>query len=667
MKKNFSYIIVPFLLLTVFSCSNDFLNDNIEQEDILAGDSEIIISPLWDADDYQFICANAGNADFTVENAPEWLEVETKTGKFTVMQTDYIELYQQSVGTIHCKAKLNPEFEKTGIYLDKIQISVDGKTCYVPVMYVSEGNPKINVSSTFTISYNSYNSFLTIQNTGEGILLWNIISIPEWLMVDMNNFNFSSAIIPQGNTYNLPLIFNSNTTLTGNLTGSIVLKTNDKDKPEVTISVTADLGSPEISLWLNNNQIDFGATATTYSLDIDAWGSGLLVWHFEELPEWLTITPSNGAYHTHTYYEDIIFTCDRTKLQAGLNSSVIYLKSNAYNNPSIAITVTARAPGNNANICAVEGNIVDAAFDKKTNTLYYAASQPNKLIVYDVTARAVLHEIVLNKAPTCLAVSEDFTRAAVGHSGQISAVDLRNNTVSIIDINGILYDIAFGEGDWFCYTLNVSGWSATRWVNITTSEIYTVNDSRSLYDGSTIKKVPTQPYIVATMRGYSPSGFYTLDVSNKTLKSYSHMDLSDFWFSEDGKYIFSLHGEIYRTSSATSSNDAFDADINSIGQLQIATGYFMPTEVEHSISTHKVWAIGYSNSESPSIYQFNDYDFAFQKSYFYSDVYQPDAQTAAFEVQAQYLFANSSGTELSVLRKGVNNNNWSIEFIQVTD
>ena len=112
------------------------------------------------------------------------------------------------------------------------------------------------------------------------------------------------------------------------------------------------MGSPEISLSINNNQIDFGTTSTSHSLDIDAWGSGLLVWSFEELPEWLTITPSSGIYQTHTWYENVVFTCDRTKLQPGLNSAVIYLISNAYNKPSIEITVIARAPGDNTNIRA---------------------------------------------------------------------------------------------------------------------------------------------------------------------------------------------------------------------------------------------------------------------------------------------------------------------------
>ena len=50
---------------------------------------------------------------------------------------------------------------------------------------------------------------------------------------------------------------------------------------------------------------------------------------------------------------------------------------------------------------------------------------------------------------------------------------------------------------------------------------------------------------------------------------------------------------------------------------------------------------------------------------FFDILFRPNAQTAAYEVQAHYAFANGAGTELSVLRKGIYNDNWSVEFIQI--
>ena len=352
MKKDFLYRAISVMLLATFACSNEFLNDNIKPDNSLPGDSQLFISPDWERDDYQFTCPNVGDADFTVKSAPKWLEVETTTGKLVKADDPDIFGVRQSVGTIRCKAETNPDFAKMGIYFDNIDISVNGQNYSIPVAYVSEGDPRIEVNDKLTVSYNNYQSYLDIRNTGVGILLWDIVSMPEWLTVDVNNLNPNGAIIASSFSYQLPLKFTNLNLSLENLKGNLVLKTNDKNHPTVTIEVTADMGSPEISLSINNNQIDFGTTSTSHSLDIDAWGSGLLVWSFEELPEWLTITPSSGIYQTHTWYENVVFTCDRTKLQPGLNSAVIYLISNAYNKPSIEITVIARAPGDNTNIRA---------------------------------------------------------------------------------------------------------------------------------------------------------------------------------------------------------------------------------------------------------------------------------------------------------------------------
>jgi len=51
----------------------------------------------------------------------------------------------------------------------------------------------------------------------------------------------------------------------------------------------------------------------------------------------------------------------------------------------------------------------------------------------------------------------------------------------------------------------------------------------------------------------------------------------------------------------------------------------------------------------------------------YETTFNDSSQTAAYEVQAHYLFVNDAGTELSVLRKGIDNDNWSIEFIKMTN
>lgn len=651
MKSILSNIIATAFLLITISCSNDFLNDNLDMPTIPAGESTIYISPEWESADYQFYLPGMGNAGFEIKSIPSWLSVSSKTGTLV-----------NSVASIHCSAKKMSDFGGIGIYLDKIEVSAGNQLFYIPVGYLTEGNPTIKVERNITTMVGNYLN-IEIHNQGVGLLIWDIVSMPDWLEVDMdrfNNTNPTGVIVSQYAYSNLPLVLNLNEISGEDLKDRIILKTNDKNNPTVEINITLNIGKPEINLYLYNNRIDFGATATTHSLEISAWGSGILVWHFEDLPEWLSVTPSKGAYNTHTYYGNIVFTCDRTKLKPGMNTSVIHLKSNAINKPSIAITVTARAPGDNANTRNLEGNITDVAFDKNTNTLYYVTSTPNKLIAYDVTKQTVLYEVQLNKAPTCLSVSEDNTKAAIGHGGQISVVNLENKSKTSFEVNGTLYDIAWGIDDWLCYT--IADYRKLCWVNASDLTTYESPDS-NLYSDDIIKKIPGQPYFVATRRHLSPSGFFVFSASTKNLKSYAHIDLGNFWFSQDGQYIFNLNGYVYRTSSIINSNDTFDASFNSIGQLKgNPTNYYLYTKwIDHSSAAHSIWSI---NNEQSCIDQYDDNDFIYQKFYFYSDLYQPEGQ-AAYEVEAQYVFSNKEGTELSVLRKGKNDNSWSVEFIPI--
>lgn len=652
MKTSIQHIVLIVAAAIAFSCSDQFINETLDISGVAV--SAIIISPEWESDNYQFQCENAENADFSIESKPEWLSIDNNSGTFS-----------DGMATVTCKANELKKFVKTGIYIDQMLVIADGKKYAVPLYYINEGDPKVSAPVNFEISYTNNNS-LTIGNTGDGILLWEVIAMPDWLALDTAQLNINNLMIAKNANVTIPFVFNPNAAITGIASGTIVLAINDKSKPTVTINITADFGSPQLNYYSYNTTIDFGSTTTSKSIYFSNQGNGFLTWSFENLPEWLSVSKQSG---TLSYYdsENITLTCDRAKLTPGQNSAVIRLVSNDPINPTYQITISARAPGSNTNVKAIEGNIVDACYNKNTDILYYATSQPNKLIAYNTLTKSIAHEITLSKTPTCLAISEDFTKATVGHGGLISVVNLGNFEVTkTIELDFSVYDIAWAEDDWFCYTKTSSPFSSLLWINTSTLESYNTNDN-DLDENSTVKKVPTQPFIIASRHSTSPSGFFAYSIATKAQKSYSHMDLTNFWFTEDGKYTFGRNCNVYRTSSATNSNNTFNAEINSIGRLNNGSTYYYSIWIDHSAKTHNIWAILgiYYPNYSSNIYQFEDNDYTLVKTYTIDDLHQPDSQTAAYEVQAHYVFANGAGTELSVLRKGTGNNNWSIEFINV--
>lgn len=643
---------------TVFSlsCSDDFVNARLNISGV--AESAIIISPSWEADDYQFQCAGAGNAEYKIESKPDWLKLDDYSGQFL-----------NGLAIIHGQALTQESFSKTGIYIDQMLVSAEGKKYAVPVYYISEGDPVVQVDGPLVISPNSYNNQLVISNRGNGVLLWDILSMPDWLSVDMDQFNPVSVILGQGISATIPFKLNIErllqNSLTG-LTGSIWLRTNDKDNPEVEIPVSADLGTPQMNVYSYNLPLDFGTSQLTKSLYVSNNGSGILAWRFEELPDWLSVSESKGVCYSYSYF-DVSFTCDRSQLEPGINSTTIYLKSNDPDQTSYPISVSARGPSDNANVRKLEGNIKDAAFNKNTNILYYAAALPNKLVAYDVTSRAVLYEIPLSNAPTCLALTEDFTRALVGHAGRISVVDLNSQSVTkTIEVTGILADIEWAANDWCAYTeggnYNIQH-TSVYWVNLSNGYLMEGSD---VYEDCLIKKVPGQDYIIGSETEVS-AGLYVYDIDSRIEKAELFESFDDFWFA--GSHIISSSGHVYRLSDVTSKNGYSSDGLSPIGRLNFPGNpfYYSVPWMEYCSASNSVFVLNpesYQNG-STQIYQFEDNDYTLAHTYQYDNFYQPDAQTSAFEVQAYYLFSNGFGTELSVLRKGNNNNNWSIEFITI--
>jgi len=656
---NHFFKIFLFLSASVafFSCSDEFVNEKSTISGVAA--SAIIISPEWEADDYEFKCEGIKTGEFTINSKPGWLILDSSAGEFT-----------DSIATVHGTVETVSGYASPGVYVDQMVITTGGKQYAVPIYYITEGTPSVQLSHSFEIAYNNYNP-LQISNTGDGILLWDVVSMPEWLKVDQGQFDPTSFMIAKGRIASLPLILDSKAALQNSLTGTLVLKTNDKSHPLVEIAVTANLGTPQLTFY--NDKIDFGSTQTSKRLDINNYGSGILVWSIEGLPDWLSVSPASGMF-TSYQSADVVLTCDRSKMQPGFYSATINLKTNSPNKTLIPISVIVRVPGINANLKPIEGNIFDAAFDKNTNTLYYVTGLPNKLVAYDVTAKTVLHEVFLSKAPTCLSIDENFKQALIGHGGLISKVDLSTFQVSkTYELNTTVYDVEWAKDDWFCYTTTNTSTYSLLWMNSSTGNTYLTPQSPMNYNLRTavLKKVPNQPYIIACRRDVSPTGIFVFDLDTKALKSYSHTSIDNTWFFNQGEFIITGYSSIIRTSIVTG---ATGGDVNTPGSIGVLKAGDYTNAIwwaDYSAANHSIWALlsYYTTSYYPPvkglIYQFEDNDYTLVKTYTYDNMYQPNAQTAAYEVEARYVFANNAGAQLSVLRKGTNNTTWSLELIDV--
>ena len=646
MKRFNQYILIPVICILTFSCDNAFLTE----ESFFGESSLIVVSPNWEATDYEIYCQGVGNAGFTIVQAPEWLNVSASTGRFV-----------NNIAILNCKANTYVDFSKTGIYYSYITLSVEGKgNLAVPVGYITEGNPVIEVKNHLTIDYGGYIG-LPIENTGNGILLCYIAQYPAWLTLRQDVEN-PVCIIPSNGQEFLHLYYNWDVPFQEDFSDKIIIVTNDKNKPVVEVTVQMDLGYPTINAY-GSVIMDFGRTETTRFFSFYNQGSGHLVWKIEGCPEWLTVSASNGITQG-SYAVSLIFTCNRERMPSGQNTATIYLKTNDKNTPLYPITVTAyNYAGNPDNVKEIPGNITDAHMDKNNDMLYLTTSQPNRLLVYNTRTKAIVRELPLNHAPTCFSMSEDGRKAVIGHNGYITSVNLDNFSVSkIIDVNYNIFDIEWGTDNWVCYTpgLDVQHYQL-EWINLDSALTYiSPSGIYGLYGKALIKKIPRQNYIVASRLFISPSGITVFDIRTRDGITYFHEEINDFWFSSDGYHLFSSYNRIYRTSSLLNSSTSI---------LVSPIGTFSPAPsrihwIDHCPASRSVWILSSSpnsyNDEQREITQYDDSDFTRKKSYYYSDYYNNRF------VQAHYIFANQTGTELIAIRNVTGGGNmWSLEFIPV--
>jgi hypothetical protein len=203
-------------------------------------------------------------------------------------------------------------------------------------------------------------------------------------------------------------------------------------------------------------------------------------------------------------------------------------------------------------------SVVDAEYSKALDRIVIAAKDPNSIQVYDPAGKSSV-VIALPKPPSSISLAPDGLRAAVGHDGAISLVDLASLTVvKTMHVATDVYDVVFGANG-FAYALPAQNqWAKMYWVNLTSNES---GESQypMLYAGSVGKLHPGGAAIYVATRGLSPSDLerYDLEPNGVPKRAYDapyHGDYpvcGDLWFSDDGALIYTACGKVFRATNFT--------------------------------------------------------------------------------------------------------------------
>jgi hypothetical protein len=365
----------------------------------------------------------------------------------------------------------------------------------------------------------------------------------------------------------------------GKAAGAKTLTASSSGVTSVTFSANAAPGAAsKLAVLSGNEQFGTLGTALPNALTVgvtDAYGNPVGAGASVSF----AVTAGGGSVSPATAATDAngrVSTAWTMGARVGANS----LSATATGLTGVAATATASVA-----IQSLGHRVIDAEVSTGPGRIITVSANPSRLNIIDPETGAV-QTVALQYAPLSVSVSPDGSRAAVGHDGYLSNVNLTTRAVDgTYAVSVIAADVVMA-GNGYAYVFPAgSSWTNVRCVNMTTGAVtlqtgFTIN-------GSTVAKLhPSGSYIYGADNYLSPSDFEKYDIRPGTAAymydSPYHGDYSfggDVWAFEDGSQLIARSGNLFRTSTTQAE------DMTYAGSLSDASGILWAT---HSTDASRV-------------------------------------------------------------------------------
>lgn len=465
--------------------------------------------------------------------------------------------------------------------------------------------------------------------------------------------------------------------------GNIILNVEEFGLLSIKVE-SVNWGTPKASV--RESVIEFDLSRDRKELRIENFANGILFYKLVQKPSWIQIDRTSWANHfinvdEVNYIEpnmpSVFFIVpDVEGLSPGIHEGEIVFETSDPENPVLRINVTIRVRSyeNPDTMIPIEGVVVDAEFDKNTNTAFIITKDPAKLISYNVDTK-LKKEKILDKSPYSVALTADGKTILLGESGQMEFMEAATmNVKDKIAQPFIVADLIDGENG-FYYLANKEG------------EVFSFNTlskdvkKQPMSDkwgyeskGNVLLKVKNKQQLALTRSSTSPNGFFLIDASIpdelKLIKYWHESFGKKFLTSEDFEYLFSFSSAIYKFPDENTGNTIY-----MLGEFNFGP-YSGVTWMHHSPITSSIW-ISYtpydsnSGSSSENLFEYNDKTFAFKRKIALNEyVTTYNERKDYYKTTANYFFATKEGNKLFLI-KNINahypsDNAWHIEIIDVS-
>jgi hypothetical protein len=205
------------LLVSSISCKDDFLKENQKTSYTLT--DTLYLNNSQDNVETSILFPVKNNSDFTIYMQPKWLSFSSMHGK---VKDGVIPLSFSIV-----KGKIN--YSNSTIYgTVVIDLKEAGLLSFV-VAYSDLGTPVLTCSTSSLNFDSSDKQSFTISNISDGVLLWNITGLPDWLTLSVN-----SGALNTGNYVSVSASLKADKIITGQeYSGTLQINSNSGNTPYI--------------------------------------------------------------------------------------------------------------------------------------------------------------------------------------------------------------------------------------------------------------------------------------------------------------------------------------------------------------------------------------------------------------------------------------------------
>jgi hypothetical protein len=500
---------------------------------------------------------------------------------------------------------------------------------------------------------------------------YRIYSQPKWFSFDAMHGNVQDGNV----SLSISIIRNEVPSFQIN-SGTLILDVDGIGLMYIVISYSGKTSNSSSDVQSSVSSLSF-ESVSTLNFTLSHSSAEQITWNITGMPSWLTLSETSGSFNGYGS-KTISATVDLSHYTAGQQlNATIQLNTNAGTMHLIyvhaVVSVITQPDTLSIKTLRISGIVTDAEYNHETGIMAICTKSPNALILFNSNTNS-FNTLPLTRTPYCISLSEDGNKAVIGYTvASVSYVDITTQTITDdFTIDVMPFDIVLGGNGWCYIAATEDQWIAFRSLNLTSGQLILGKNMSTMYEKTTLRKIPGKSYLVGSRTTLSPAGILIFDISKGIASdtvSYYHASIGKYSISADGSKLYEGNKNVYTLPAYDYLFHPYAPPV--CGQFESALNYL--TVFEDCPSITSIFVSGYngyyySQEYSSLIEQYNSTNLNKIKTYNTAPVYiKSGGVSTPYDTEARFIFVNKDGSNiyaLKNLKSSYSKDYWTIEVIK---